>query len=87
MSDFDIIESIKAEAKSLSVNPNALAASGLQVCVEPISYRPGFGENAFLRFAAHWYAAILPVLAERRGFEVIAMIDGEAILVKQYEMA
>jgi hypothetical protein len=87
MIDFEEIERIKAEAKILSLNPNALAASGLGVKVERISYKMGFGENGFLNVAAHCYAAILPVLAESRGFEMIGESDGEPVFVRRYEAA
>jgi hypothetical protein len=87
MSDFDIIESIKSEAKSLSVNPNALAASGLKVSVEPFTVEPRFGENSFPKVAEHWYLAILPLLAERRGFDVVEMVSGGPMLVRQREVA
>jgi hypothetical protein len=83
MNDDDIIESIKAEARTLAVAPNALAASGLKVSVEAISYEPRFGENPCLKVARHWYAAILPLLAETKGFEVVDTIDGEPILAKR----
>jgi hypothetical protein len=87
MSDFEQIERIKAEAKILALNPNALAASGLRVGVEPISYKLGFGENGFLNMAAHCYAAILPVLAESRGFELVAESDAEPVFVRRLAAA
>lgn len=87
MNDFDIIESIKTEAKSLSVNPNALAASGLKVSVEPFVDEPRFGENAFPKVAENWYHAILPLLAKTRGFDVVEMVSGGPMLVRQREVA
>jgi hypothetical protein len=87
MSEFEHIERIKAEAKILALNPNALAASGLRVSVERVSYKMGFGENGFLNMAAHWYAAILPVLAQSRGFELVEEAGTEPVFVRRLEAA
>ena len=76
-----MIERIKAEAKFLSLNPNALAASGLGVAVDPAPYRKAFGENGFVQVAARWYQAILLALAERDGYQVAEMVNGEPRLV------
>ncbi len=87
MKDSEQIERIKAEAKMLALNPNALAASGLRVSVARISYKMGFGENGFLNMAAHCYAAILPVLAESRGFELVEGTGREPVIVRRLAAA
>jgi hypothetical protein len=87
MNDFDMIETVKAEAMKLAVDPNALEASGLTLQIPVPTVRAEFGQNPFPSITRHRYAAILPVLAERRGLEVAGTSDGEFVLVRQREVA
>jgi len=67
MSNPEKVESLFAEAKRLSVNPNALAASGLQVRVERAPYESGFGDNPFPKMAERWSVAIFRAMVENSG--------------------
>jgi hypothetical protein len=87
MNDFDPIEAVKAEAMRLAIDPNALSASGLVLKIPVPVFRCEFGQNPFTLITRHRYDAILPVLAERRGLDVVGSIDGEIVLSRPREVA
>jgi hypothetical protein len=64
MTELEKFERLIAESKRLSVNPNALAASGLQVRIGRAPYRCTFGDNPFPRVAERWSAAIFRAMVE-----------------------
>jgi hypothetical protein len=64
MTDLETIEKLIAESKRLSINPNALAASGLRVSIDRAPYRCTFGDNPFPKVAERWSAAIFRVMVE-----------------------
>ena len=64
MTELETIEKLIAESKRLSINPNALAASGLRVSIDRAPYRCSFGDNPFPRVAERLSAAIFRVLVE-----------------------